>query len=482
MPRRGGSRSTVIRQANDNLALNPSSRLGATAWLVAALLAIALIALLHDRDYATARGMESAEAGRDLATAVKETGVAGAAPIRLIGFGSLVGAGFVCVMTLCREPRIRWDALAFLIGFLILWAFASWAWSAHRGTTARELIRLSIYLGVAAALACRFDLRRLCIVFAIALAGSALTAVGYEIITGGFKPWQADYRLTGTMHSNALAIQAGVVAIIAYAFAARGNERKLLWYAICLAAIAIVVLTKTRTALATVLVGAVVIHMIGRPSREWLIYATSAMSLVAAGLIAATVFHLPIERPIQKLVSLGRSGDDDTLTGRVPLWGFILHETRAQRLQGAGYGAFWLRERTERANDALRWFPRQSHNSYVEILANLGLMGLVLAVSIGLVALARAMLLAAHVGGPGTYVMAGLLAAAFVNGFTETAFVMPRDIGLITAALVFSMVLQPSRQNACMVEKATRNGAMKSAAPFVPRRTSLRLSPGQQGD
>ena len=154
-------------------------------------------------------------------------------------------------MTLRREPRIRWDALTFLIGLLLLWAFASWAWSAHRGTTARELIRLSIYLGVAAALACRFDLRRLCMVFAIAFAGSALTAVGYEIITGGFKPWQADYRLTGTMHSNALAIQAGVVAIIAYAFAARGNERKFLWYAIFLAAVAIVVLTKTRTALAT---------------------------------------------------------------------------------------------------------------------------------------------------------------------------------------------------------------------------------------
>jgi O-antigen ligase len=195
------------------------------------------------------------------------------------------------------------------------------------------------------------------------------------------------------------------------------------------------------------------------------------------------VFHLPIERPIQKLVNLGRSGsDDDTLTGRVPLWGFILHETRAQRLQGAGYGAFWLRERTESANDALRWFPRQSHNSYVEVLANLGLMGLALAVSIGLVALARAMSLAAHVCGPGTCAMAGLLAAAFVNGFTETAFVMPRDIGLITSALVFSIVLQPSRQTVYMVRMAARNSGLKSPAAFVPRRTSLRLSPGQQGD
>src|SRR5262245_1530776 len=123
--------------------------LGATAWSVAALLAIALIALLHDRDYATARGMESAEAGRDLATAVKETGISGAAPIRLIGFGSLVGAGVVCATTLRREPRFRWDELTFLIGLALLWAFASWTWSAHRGTTARELVRLSIYLGVA---------------------------------------------------------------------------------------------------------------------------------------------------------------------------------------------------------------------------------------------------------------------------------------------------------------------------------------------
>jgi exopolysaccharide production protein ExoQ len=243
------------------------------------------------------------------------------------------------------------------------------------------------------------------------------------------------------------------------------------------------VLTKTRTALATVLVGVAVIHMVGRPAREWLIYATSAMSLVAAGLIAATVFNLPLERKINKLVTLGRSGGgDDTLTGRVPLWGFILHETRSERLQGAGYGAFWLRERTERANDSLRWFPRQSHNSYVEVLANLGLVGVVLAVSIGLVALARALSLAAHVGGAATCATAGLLAAAFVNGFTETAFVMPRDIGLVTAALVFSIVLQPSRQTAYATRTATRNRALKKAAPFVPRRTSLGLLPGQQGD
>jgi O-antigen ligase len=318
-------------------------------------------------------------------------------------------------------------------------------------------------------------------VLGLTFAGSALASVGFEVLTGGFKPWQVDYRLTGTLHSNAVAMEAGVVAIIAYAFALRGHDRKILGYSIFIAAVAVVVLTKTRTALGTVVVGVVAIHLVGRSAREWLLYATSAASLLAVGLITATVLDLPVERQVHKLVTLGRSGDDDsTLTGRVPLWEFIWHETAGRRLQGAGYGAFWLRERTEEASDSLHWFPRQSHNGYIEIMASLGFVGLALALAIGLSAQVRAAALGARVSRPENCALVALLCAAFVNCLTETAFVMPRDIGLVTAALVFSLVLQPSRQTAAGVSH-NNNGTVRSATQFVPgRHARFPLPPGQR--
>lgn len=460
----------MIRIHRDNSIPQPSTQIGPMAWFVAALLTVALICLLHDRSYATAKGLALAEAGRGLEfKAVNESGLAVAAPSRLIGFALLVSVGVICAATLPGKPRLSADSLLLLIGLALAWAILSWTWSDNRGTTARELVRLTIYVVVAAALACRFDLRRLCIVLGIAISGSVLASVGYEVATGGFRPWQADYRLTGSLHSNMVGIQAAVVAIIAYAFAVRGNDRKALWYSIFAAAVTIVVLSKTRTSLGTVVAAVVVIHLVGRPWREPLLYASSAASLAAIAILAASVLQLPLEKKVHKILTLGREGAEaSSLTGRVPLWGFIWHETAGRRIQGAGYGAFWQRERTEEGYDALRWYPRHSHNGYIEILANLGLVGLLLLLAIGILAARRAAGLAARFGRPEHYAAVAILCAAFVNGLTETAFVMPRDIGLLACAMIFGVVLQKNLRSDGRAVRAPR-ASLRSAAPFVPR-------------
>lgn len=452
-----------LRHAKLSSATTPA--IGWMAWCVGALLAAALIGLLHDRGYANAMGLKSAEAGRGLELkAVNEVGVSAASPVRLIGLGLLLSVGAACVLTLPRGVPVQSGALLPLIGLALFWAAASWLWSVDRGTTARELARLSICAGVAAALARRFELRELCVVVVIALSASALSAVGYEVVSGGFKPWQADYRMTGTLHSNALGIQAGVVAILAYAFAKRGNDYKFVWYTVLVAAVTVVILTKTRTALATVFVGIVVAHTIGRPARQWLFYGSLAATAVAIGLVSASVFDYPFDKKIEKIANLGRSGDDaESLTGRVPLWGFILEETASRRLQGVGYGAFWMRDRTYEANVALQWFPRQSHSAYVDILANLGVVGLVLVVALALAALIQSVVQVNLSGLPEYCALASILTAAFVNGITETAFTAPRDIGQLVGAMILSLVLRPVAGSATHASLANSFGVVSSS-------------------
>ncbi|HEY4235256.1 MAG TPA: O-antigen ligase family protein [Lacipirellulaceae bacterium] len=438
----GHSGTMVVDIPRQVAGVSRFTAVGITAWCVGAFLAAAVIGLNHDPNYATARALEQVEEGRDVEEkAVMEDGLGVAAAGRVVGFALLLGVGAFCIATLPNDVRFRWDRLSILIAMGLAWAMASVAWSVEPDTTARELVRLLAYGGVAAALALRFDLRTLCFVLAAALAGSVATAVAYEIGTGGFKPWHADYRLTGSMHSNILAIQAAIVALVAYAFALQPGQRRAFCWALFTAALAVVVLTKARTALFTVIAGVVAIHVVGRPARQWLFYAACVMSFAAIALLTASALGISDEHGLQNVANLGRSDDVGDLTGRLPLWNFIWHESEGHRLQGFGWGAFWLTERVKDAREALHWFPRHSHNAYLQVMVNLGLVELAIVVAIGLIALRRAASLVRRTGLPEASALVAILIAIFVNGTAESAFVMPRDMGLFSAAAVLSLLV-----------------------------------------
>jgi len=112
----------------------------------------------------------------------------------------------------------------------------------------RELVRLLAYVGVAAASPLIYDR-------SVSSWPPGWLAPwyggGFEIATGGIKPGLADYRLGIRCHSNILAVQAAVVAILAYAFALQPGKRVAFCWAVFTAGGAIVLLTRARTALAT---------------------------------------------------------------------------------------------------------------------------------------------------------------------------------------------------------------------------------------
>jgi exopolysaccharide production protein ExoQ len=438
-----GQNGAMVAASSGTIVTSQPAQVGIAAWFVAAMLATAVIGLVHDPNYATARGQEAVEEGRGLdEKAVMEEGLGVAAAGRVIGFALLLGVGGFCIATLPRGVRFRWDALTLLIALALLWTVASCGWSAERGTTLRELARLLVYVGVAAALALRFDLRALMFVLAAGLAGSVATAVAFEIATGGFKPWHSDYRLTGSMHSNILAVQAAVVALIAYAFALEPGKRAAFCWAVFLAAVSIVFLTRARTALATVVAGVAAVHVVGRPARQWMFLASGLATALAVVLIVASTFGLLDRGGLLSVANMGRSDDAaGDLTGRVPLWDFVWHESAGHHLEGFGWGAFWLTERVRTARDALHWFPRHAHNAYLQIVVNIGLIGLAMLVAIGLWSLRRAASLVARTGSTEHRALVAVLAGIIVNGLAESAFAMPRDMGLFAAAAVFSVVV-----------------------------------------
>lgn len=422
--------------------LSRTPPLTATGWFIALLFALALIGLIHDRDYATNSGAGLVEDGRGIdAKTVMEGEFDSSQATRGLGLLCLLTAAALCAATMPADARFRCDGFLALILLGLMWTTAGILWSPDHAMTAREIARLLVYAAVAALMARRFDPRQLCQVLAIMLGGSVLTALLYEIMTGGFQPWRADYRLTGSMHSNIFAAQATVVAVIAYAFAINRQPRARLWWAIFLIATLLVYLTKARTSLISEFVGVALIHILSRPARNWLLLLSATLTLAAILLLAAIMLGLLTGREAEMASTMGRSDDVSALTGRVPLWNFIWQQLPGYKLQGFGWGTFWVVDRTLQASDALGWFPRHSHNAYLQLIVNIGIIGLALALCVGIWGLVRAIRLCHQANLTQFAALAGIFASIFVSGVAESAFVMPRDMGLISAAICFALAV-----------------------------------------
>jgi O-antigen ligase len=75
----------------------------------------------------------------------------------------------------------------------------------------------------------------------------------------------------------------------------------------------------------------------------------------------------------EMLNSIGR---DASLSGRDQLWAAVAHEVGKKPIFGHGYGGFWYEGRGREM--VKTWNPRQAHNAYLDVMADLGLTGLFL--------------------------------------------------------------------------------------------------------
>jgi O-antigen ligase len=440
------------------------------AWpWVALSLSLALFGLVHDLDFATALGTDSAEAGRYFDRQVEfQADVTSVNMQRKLGFVCLLLVGVYCIVSKPRGCRIRYSALSTLIGFGLIWTLASVLWSVEPMQTVRELVRLFGYLFVAGALALRFDPRSLCLVLVATLCISIGVSVGVEVVTGGFRPWVPDYRLSGTMHSAAMGYYSMLIALASYAFAQRTQSKS--WWCLFIAAAGVLVLSKALTSLVACLAGVAAFHLVGKSKRGLVFGACCAASLIAVALLATSAIDFWSAFRSGHVDTLGRDFDFTSFNGRIPLWNILLDKLQGRWVEGFGYGGFWVTRHIESLHDELAWYPHHAHSAYLGTVVHLGLVGFALLLASTLLAFGQTIGRARTLGSPEYYVFASWFAAAFVISIAETTFVEPRDIGLIGAAMVFScVVLHPS------TEVATPRQLARAVAPT---RVSRGSAPG----
>jgi O-antigen ligase len=324
-------------------------------------------------------------------TAVIETS-GGGGSLRPLIFAALGMLGVICWMW--RPAGLRTNIhgwYPFLVFVFIAYAGMSILWADDQEIVIRRVITLVLTCLGAFGIVHRFsnrDLVMFCFLSGIIL---GLLSIGSEIATGIFIPWDSEYRLYGVMHTNTLGamLAIGVLAGIALR---RMSDRHRAWYLLwILVGLALLILTKSRTAMIGFVAGLWVWLVFGSTDRKRLF----ALFLLSAALVLPAAFLLfgdDIVAGIAKqTVLMGREGNSpETLTGRIPLWNFLISNYLHERpLFGFGYQGFWSPDHIIRVSASQDWLIMHAHSGYLNLVLDLGYVGLGLLVLVLLLAIRR---------------------------------------------------------------------------------------------
>lgn len=268
------------------------------------------------------------------------------------------------------------SAAPLLIGLLGL-AFISALWSIDSGATLRRSVWLGLSMLFGFYLAWRNDWPRLVETlagaFIVLIAGSfaaALLAPGV-----GTMPVEHVGAWSGLWtHKNTLGGIMALGAGIAVAAAWVAPERRALWLSIAAGAVALVLLSTSKTALIAGLLGLAIMAacMMLRcgPVQAILVAAVTLAALI----VAASVVLLA---PDLLVSAIGR---DLTLTGRTDIWNASASAVAAQPWLGYGYYAFWLPDNGPAywVREAVRWRVASAHSGWLELALGLGRVGIAL--------------------------------------------------------------------------------------------------------
>jgi exopolysaccharide production protein ExoQ len=158
-------------------------------------------------------------------------------------------------------------------------------------------------------------------------------------------------------------------------------SRNLCWWGIGFSVLC-VVMSRSSTAITTATFGIVVFWLLRRQhigSTLWLLRAVVGLSLIF--LVCVQIFFIAegrfpdrteILQPFAQL--FGKSAD---LTGRSDIWEPLFIEIEKHWVFGIGYGGFWLGpgSASQPIIDRLPWIPYQAHNGYLDILNEMGIIG-----------------------------------------------------------------------------------------------------------
>lgn len=407
------------------------------AWLATGVVGLVFLLTEHSWTVSLAEAYTSTEDQMEAAAG-------GGNMIRRLMFLTLGGLG-LAALAVPAARRFRGVTFASaLLGFFGLWCVASVLWSVDPGMTIRRLFVLACWVvgavGLARATSGRDFLR---LVVTIGLTFLAMGVVA-ELSLGTFRPTADDYRFAGTQHPNTTALSLSALCLAA--FCLWRSERKKLFPGLLFAvAFSFLMLTKSRTSAAGVLVALMFLWTLSTPTHVKA--GVSLAGLWAFGLAAVVVLLCgwDVEEDLSRVALMGREEQSESLTGRIPIWTELAPYLGRRLPFGYGYDSFWIPDHIDRITRELQWPIREAHSAYMDLALSVG----VVAGGMLLTALILGMRRAAHLyltlRTPEHGFAVGLQLYCFINALTESAMVMPLFIPFVAACATMRGLLFEER-------------------------------------
>lgn len=261
---------------------------------------------------------------------------------------------------------------------LALWAIASSFWAV---TQLESLVKGLTFLLVA--LGCVLFSQRLspedtirgallgafaAIAVSVGLAVSAPDTYGTTPFHDG--AWRGMYE-----QKNVLGRGAMLGLVFLYTLRTANSIRLGLMSQLLIGSIFALALIKSQSA--SSLVGAVLFVSMLRPATMVLAGGPRLrLFFVMAAPVLCVVFVLSADAALGYI--LQATGKDEDLTGRVPLWLYALGDIAERPFLGYGLDSFFIDSREGALTMAVGWTPDQSHNGFLDMILELGVVGLVL--------------------------------------------------------------------------------------------------------
>jgi O-antigen ligase len=258
-----------------------------------------------------------------------------------------------------------------------------------------------------------------------------------EVLQGNFRPFNSGYRFAGTLHPNAQSTNCGALALSTYALwqdagrpesyrRRRISGGRLAFGMLFCFAVFFLVMTKSRTALAAVLLTTALLR--ATTQRAWSNLLIAATGLLACLTLAYVAAVFGAAGAVGDAASMGRDDSQGTFNGRLPIWEICWSEVGQRWPIGFGYDGFWTADRIESVSWKLGWSISSAHCEYIEIALGLGVIGVGLYLLVQVAGISRFWLRYFRLGHGGDAMILGLLMVGVMQGLMETGDLHPSSM------------------------------------------------------
>lgn len=415
---------------------------------------------LHDAFTQTADEMEVTATGGDF--------------VRRIAYPSLGLFGVLFLATapfngstdelIDRVRRLDWLLLLPIVAYLT-WCGASILWSHEPGMTLRRLVVLWCVVIAGVGAARRLRPADLLLVGVVVPAVYLVIGVFAELRLGTFRPWSGDYRFSGTLHPNTQGINLACLCLSAAGLMQSRKRWRPLLLGVLACGFLFVLLTKSRTSAAGVLVALAALWTITTPLRTKLVLGFSGAWCVVAIIFGMLVAGSDPGASAADAALLGREEQAESLTGRLPIWTELSRFVAARPLLGYGYDSFWNPEHIVIVSEELQWGIREAHSTFVDGILSVGLIGLAFVVFGTFIGMWRCQTLYATTRNPMYGTLLGMCVFGLINACTESAMLVPAPYTFVLGTGLLLASARAGTESIVDESKAVRVAPRPSTAP-----------------